>query len=99
MKKSIYLDSLADLGIIKRIPCTDVESSEYRKTKQVPEDVYNYGDDSFYFVRYTEIPKEEAAIVAAVITAKNVKTIKNCAIFFTVLAVISLILSVVSALL
>jgi len=89
-----------DLGLIKRVPCSKEEEIEFRKLREEGKKVSNekYGnvyESSTYFYRYqqAERDKEEIDRLIAYRQMKYLNTIKNCLIFFTVLACFSILVA------
>ena len=101
LNKREYCGKLAQLGILNKIPCGDEESKRFEelKTEDLPEDVFSIrpadASGKTLFFRYSDVPDPEINNKLLLINADNIKTIKNCVIFFTVIAVIGLVLAVV----
>jgi hypothetical protein len=103
MKNSAYYEGLSELGIISRKYCSREENKKFSAMRddELPDDVYPGAGDGFddgTYRRYSgmDIPDDKLRNYVAVKTALNVKTIKYCAVFFAVLAAISLVLLLVN---
>ncbi len=108
MRRKRFDERLLELkyesGLCQEIDCTEEENkmfSELLKNKEsLPVDIAQYteGDgakrDKFYRVVPLEITSEKIQEYCALRNAKNIKTIKNCVAFFTVITIISLIATV-----
>lgn len=95
-----------EYDLLQSIPCSSQENKEYQQLLKdggtLPEGVFPYvydnGDTSkteFYTVHETDLTESE---IKEYLTYKKLgflRTIKNCVVFFTVLAVIGLILAIV----
>ena len=90
-----------DYDLIKKKPCTEEENQTYSKMlkegKELPKGVFLYSDDTecgeFYTVYEPDLTQEEINEYLTFKKLELLKTIKNCAVFFTVLTIISLISS------
>ena len=85
------------LYIETETPCSDEENKELRallKSKQsLPPGYHRSVESSTNFVKPAELPEiEELEQKLKLQNAKNLRTIKNCAIFFTVLVALQIIL-------
>lgn len=93
-------------GLLQRIPCTKEENKEYHEILKnggvLPEGIYpylNYLNESdnntipfeFYTVLDTDLTESEIEEYLTYKKLDLIKTIKNCVVFFTTLAVIGLI--------
>lgn len=87
MTKNELNSSLADLGIIEKIFLKNDEITDKNRVKIVNEGGYNY------IYKDSELTEEEIKIAILVNQAKNVKSIKSMVLFFVILTIISLILS------
>jgi len=102
--KMEYYTNLESLGILKRVDCSKDEVDAFNKIgiANLPRDVF-YSNSEYMGVRYywrysgADLPEDKIQAMVLVQTALNIKTIKKCVIFFTVLAVASLILSAIVA--
>ena len=91
-----------EMGLLKDIPCSKAENRQYSEMLKaggkLPEGVlsYLYEDgnvsSAFYTVQKTDLTDAEISEYFACKQLKLLTTIKNCLVFFTVLAVISLVL-------
>ena len=103
--KDELLEMKKELGFYKNVKCTDEENKEYLQMKKdkspLPEDVYYFNSASesmeyFYrILKIKEVSDEEFKEYIMLRQAKNIKTIKNCAVFFTVVAVIGIISAII----
>ena len=87
--------------LIQKIPCTKEENKAYTKLmnsgKPLPENVYKFdymtgGDYEEFYTLY--IPELSDSEVAEYLTYKKLSllnTIKNCALFFTILTIIGMV--------
>lgn len=95
-KKSI--SQLDNLGLIERIYCSDEETAQFKKTKRknLPNDVYY--DDRNFFWRYdtASLPEIDMKTKILLKSANDIMTIKYCAVFFVVLSIISILLSLIA---
>lgn len=93
-----------DMKFLQKIDCTKEENKAYSKMikngEALPNGVYQYRDSSsgeyissFYTVWEPELTDAEKREYIQYQELLHIKTIKNCALFFTTLAVISLIVS------
>ena len=88
-------------SVLQKEYCTPQEMKEYsaliKEGEPLPEGIYQYKSDdgtpldSFYRIHKTDLSREELAEYFMYKNAKCLNTIKNCAVFFTSLTVISLI--------
>ncbi len=108
-KKSINLrDELHSykfaFDLLQRIPCSKEENKEYKAILKnggsLPEGVFPYvyegGEEpngEFYTIYETDLTQAELDEYIAYKQLYMIRTIKNCVVFFTVLAVISLIIA------
>lgn len=103
-----------EFGFTQKEPCTPEETAkltaDHAEGKELPCDIgytttetFNNESNastslSFYRIVPSDISSEEKMEYLALLRSKNIKTIKNCVVFFTVLMVISLCASVILAL-
>ncbi|MCC8192601.1 MAG: hypothetical protein LIO41_06160 [Ruminococcus sp.] len=90
-----------EFGLLQKVPCSKEDNNKYQNLQKngggLPVGVYSYsnGDvfenDTFYTVYEPYLTETEKQDYLTLKKLNMIKTIKNCAIFFTVLAVISLI--------
>lgn len=82
------------MGLIRREDCTAEENIEYIKLYNaggdLPKGVYKYEDQAAFYRAQETLTPEERMEYAALKQYKMVRTIKNCVVFFTVLAAIGL---------
>lgn len=89
---------------MQKIPCSKAENKQYqqilKKGSILPNGVYAYVDEfdvastkEFYPVYETDLSQQEILEYLTYKKLDFIRTIKNCIVFFTVLTVISLILS------
>ena len=98
----------SDLGLLQTRYCTEEENEHYRMVLRdygvLPNDVFIYNDGSdssmarFYTISYTDLTKEEIAEYLTYKQLSCLHTIKKCVVFFTVLAIISMVGSLILAL-
>ena len=89
-----------EFDVLQKIPCTKQENKEYAKLLKegasLPEGVFAYtyeGEASpteFYTVYEPDLTEAEIREYLAYDQASSIRTIKNCVIFFTIIAVIIL---------
>ena len=88
--------------LLQKIPCDKEENKKYQKLvengEELPKDVYCYVFDDgtpstteFYTVYEADLTEAEIAEYLAYKQLDLIRTIKNCAVFFTVLAIIGLV--------
>lgn len=90
-------------NLLQEIVCSEHDSTLYSQMikdgKKLPDGVFHRKDGNysvFYTVYETDLSNDEKAEYFSLLQSTNIKTIRNCIVFFTVLAVISLILSFIS---
>jgi len=109
MRLSTELEQLKyELGILQEIDCSYEENEKYRKLLKenapLPNGILRRNSDgsvkyaSFYKVERTALSKDELSEYLQYKQLKSIITIKKCVVFFTVLAVISLVCSLILAL-
>ena len=92
-----------EFNLLQKLPCTRKENKAYQQLLKsggnLPEDVFPYiyenGETStteFYTVYEPDLTEAEIAEYLTYKKLSLLKTIKNCAVFFTALTVISIIL-------
>ncbi len=95
-----------DMNFLQKIDCTKEENKTYKQMlkngESLPVGVYQHRDsttgdyfDSFYTVWDPELTDAEKQEYIQYQELLHIKTIKNCALFFTVLTIISLVATVV----
>ncbi len=97
-----------EMGFTVKVNCTAEENAAYaaqlEATGSLPAGVYRYRDvysnepDQFYTVRQGDLTNAEKQAYIACCNFKNVNTIKKCVVFFTVLAIISIVAALISVL-
>ena len=97
------LELMYESGLCREIDCTDEENQMFldmiKRKEELPIDIVRREEsngtklDEFYKVVPLEITSEEIQKYCALQNAKNIKTIKNCVVFFTALTVISLVVT------
>lgn len=91
-----------EFNLLQRIPCSKEENIRYQKLLKeggaLPEGVHPYTYDNgvvsetaFYTVYQSELTEDEKREYIALRQLSMMRTIRNCILFFTALAVISLI--------
>ena len=109
MKLAKELEQLKyELGVLQGVDCSYEENKKYREllqeNKPLPNGILRRDPDgsveyaSFYKVERTALSKDELSEYLQYKQLKSIITIKNCVVFFTVLTVISLTLSLILAL-
>ncbi len=94
--------------VMQKIPCSKAENKQYQQILKeggiLPNGVYAYVDEfgmasttEFYTVYETDLSQQEILEYLTYKKLDFIRTIKNCIVFFTVLTVISLILSILIA--
>ena len=101
--KEIIRDLKEELLLVQKIDCTKEENKIYREMlkrgEPLPEGVYKYEDSignddlGFYTLYIPEMSSEETKEYILLKQYTELRTIKRCMIFFTVLTVISIVLS------
>ena len=88
-------------NMISPIQCTDKEAKGFVDAPDsIPDDVFDIPAEKYSprrFVRYPDLPIEEIQALIALSSEKSIRIIKNCVIFFTVLAVISIAAGTIGA--
>ena len=90
-----------EFNLLQKIPCSKQENRNYQKLlkegKTLPKDVFSYtyqtGETSttdFYTVYEADLSEAEIAEYLTYKKLSLLRTIKNCAVFFTILAVIGI---------
>ena len=92
-----------DFHLLQNIPCSKEENKAYKKLlkddQQLPKGVYAYtyedgtkSKEEFYTISETDLTKQELAEYFTYRRLSLFTTIKNCAMWFTVLATIALVI-------
>ncbi len=96
------------INLLQRISCAKIENKKYKallkKGEKLPDGVYQYFDsetgeptNSFYTIydAGSELSEDEKHEYIQYKMMEYIRTIKNCVVFFTVLTVVSLILTLI----
>lgn len=89
-------------GLIKDVPCTQEENERYAtligQGKELPEGVYAYDDfpEQFYTIDEEEMTEAEIKELIGYKKLGILNGIRKCLVFFVVLTVVSLVLSIIS---
>jgi len=71
----------------------DMKWAEMKKNgEELPEDVFEDGNGKFFRLAPSEMSREDELLFVQLKQAKYLKTIRNCVIFFVILAVIGVLL-------
>ena len=105
--KEILMSYRKENGTLSQIRVADEEQELYRKMSEMgealPEGVYEgkneYGKYFYRVPNIEDLTKEEWVEMVLHCQLKSINTIKGCVIFFTVLTVISLILTLILSIL
>lgn len=93
-----------EFGVVDKKQCTQEENKLYsellKEGKPLPKGVFKYVDldNWFYTVEGDELNDAEKSEYLAYKQLNMLKTIKNCVLFFTVLAGIGLVFGIISGL-
>ncbi len=97
--RSLYFEAL----LLQKIDCSREDNKKYnqliKNNESLPDGVYEYkmetgdGTGTFYTVYQPELTQEEKIEYITFKQLKMISTIKNCVVFFTVLTVISMIIT------
>ena len=98
-----------EFDLLQKVPCDKRENKEYKKILKelgkLPEGVYAYIDSSgetstteFYTIYETDLTDAEIREYLTYKQLSLIRTIKNCAVFFTALTVIGIVISILMAL-
>lgn len=109
MSSKLYKDLLelrCDSGLYQAVDCSEEENYTYlemlEQGKELPKDVIRRIDSNgaelnqFYRVAPMKMTSEEMQEYIRLKQAKDLHTIRNCVVFFTVLTVIFLVVAVIS---
>ena len=90
------------IGLLQEMPCTKEDNKKYRdmvkRGEALPEGIFQYETsdgfvlDEFYSIYDPQLTDKAQQEYIALMQYKEIKTIRRCVVFFTVLTVISLIL-------
>ena len=96
-----------DFDLLQKIPCTQEENKAYldllKAGQPLPEGVFRYEyqsgieSDEFYTVYEPELTADEIAEYLTYKKLHMLRTIKNCAVFFVVLTIVSMVLGFILA--
>lgn len=95
-----------DFDLLQRIDCSYQENNEFQKILDeggtLPEGVFSYKDDEnteatfgFYRIYQTDLTEEEMQQYLTYKKLSLLRTIKNCAMFFTGLTIVSIVLTLI----
>ena len=98
----------AEFGLTEKVPCSLGDNKKFidiiSNGGQLPQNIYRYKDettgaflDEFYYSKPIDLTPSEVEEYLTYKKLKLLKTIKNCAVFFTVLTIISLVVSFIAA--
>lgn len=104
MKKQIYFESLELVGLTSATEVSRSEALEYSNMKpsDLPEGVVYKDSDgwntdgAYYKYKIINMTEEEIQTCLLAKAAHHLKTIKGCAVFFVVIAIISLVFSIIN---
>lgn len=97
-----------EFQITQKQPCSTEDEKKYSQLmaegRTLPENIivskdYGMGNEvtyHFYTTKNLELSNEELSEYIMLKQLKNIQTIKNCVVFFTVLSVVSLLISFIS---
>ena len=87
-----------DHGLLQPIRCSHEEEDEYKRllksNKRLPDDVLHkndYNENTFYRIPPTDLTCNEVAEYIAFRQLRTLEYIKNCLLFFVILAAVGLI--------
>ena len=94
-----------EVGLIQKISCSKEDNKKYRQMlkngEKLPAGIHRYVDvngtetNDFYTIYKPDLSKEEINEYLMYKKLSMISTIKNCAVFFVALTVISIIISVI----
>ena len=103
MAKGVNLrDELRDykfeFNLLQKIPCARQENEKYKELLKngdalpegVHEPTYEYGETDFYTISEADLTEGEIREYLTYKQLRLLKTIKNCAVFFTVLTILGM---------
>jgi len=100
-QKRVLLKSLENNKICIRENCSDEENKEYSELfndYKLPLEVFideNYTENHFYKISKSDLTDDEIKILIALKQSDNIKTIKNCLVYFVVISVLSIIAGII----
>ena len=90
------------VGLLQRLPCSKEDNKLYRQMLHeghtLPEGIFKYETprgtelDEFYLLYDPQLTEKEQKEYIALMQYKELKTIRKCVFFFTVLAIIALVI-------
>ena len=95
-----------EFDLLQKIPCTPAENKAYlellKSGQSLPEGVFRYMYentelDEFYTIYQPELTADEIAEYLTYKKLHMLRTIKNCAVFFVVLTIVSMVLGFILA--
>ena len=104
--KTKLLDYRELNGLVTEIICSEEESAEYKKLvqsgKELPSGVYRKVENNneyFYTIadNSSELTREETLELIALMQLEKLNTIKNCCVFFTILAILGIIIGIITS--
>lgn len=107
--KNEFIKMKNELDLVERIPCSTADNEKYaqmlERYESLPNGVFKYKADesnhpnSFYTVKDDAILSDSETIQYILLQQnKNLKSIRKCVIFFTVLTIISLVIGIIAVL-
>ncbi|MBQ7761822.1 MAG: hypothetical protein IJ400_07185 [Clostridia bacterium] len=107
MKNSLKQKEILNLklkhNILKEVPCTDEESKEYAQMLKdglpLPDDVHEPEFEGYAFFKTdgADLTEQETSQLLALRKLDYLKTIRNCVLFFTTCAIISMVVAFIIA--
>ena len=93
-----------EFGLTEKIPCSKADNEKFMELVsnggQLPQSVYRYKDvdtgqflNEFYIMKDVDLTQNELEEYLTYKKLKLLNTIKNCVLFFTVLTIITLVIS------
>ena len=94
-----------DIGLLQEIPCTKEDNKKYRdmvkRGEPLPQGIFQYEAldgtalNEFYSIYDPQLTEKEQQEYIALMQYQELKTIRKCVVFFTVLAIIFLVIGIV----
>ena len=94
-----------DIELLQRLPYTDEDNKKYMNLIQrgevLPEGIFRYEAsdgtalNEFYSIYDPQLTEKEQQEYIALMQYQELKTIRKCVVFFTVLAIVSLVIGIV----
>lgn len=100
--RKLLLETRIKNGLATEVRCSEQESKEYKKilmeTGSLPEGIYERTEEDgtysyYYYSNKYDISPEEMNELLLNLQLKSINTIKVCVVFFTIIAIISLLAS------